>query len=203
MRIGRVRGRVVMIPTVVDVTRYTEKNLSRSSAIFTIGWIGSPITASYLRGVVQALEQMCRGGGARVCAIGSGPMDLPGVPLEIIPWREETEGEEIQNFDVGITPLPDEPWARGKSGLKLIQYMACRLPVLASPVGVNTEIVEHGYNGFLASSIEEWIYALESLRADSELRHTMGVAGRRQVEEKYHLAVTAPKLVETIKQCAV
>jgi glycosyltransferase involved in cell wall biosynthesis len=195
--------RVVKIPTVVDLTRYTVKNSSQKSVIFTIGWIGSPSTAPYLHVVAPALAQMCRGGGVRVCLIGSGPMDFPGVLLELVPWLEETEVAEIQKFDVGIMPLPDEPWTRGKCGFKLIQYMACGLPVVASPVGVNVEMVRHGVNGYLASTMEEWVCALESLRADLELRHRMGTSGRRRVEEEYCLAVTAPKLVETIKQCAV
>ena len=105
----------------------------------------------------------------------------------------------MRRFDVGIMPLPAEPWARGKCGFKLIQYMACGLPVVASPVGVNAEIVEPGVNGLLASTIAEWVQALEALRADVELRQRLGQAGRKRVEERYCLAVTAEKVVGVIR----
>ena len=96
-------------------------------------------------------------------------------------------------------PLPDNPWERGKCGFKLIQYMACGLPVIASPVGVNSEIVEHGVNGFLAETQEEWEAALSTLIADSDLRQQMGKAGREKVEREYSLKVTGPKLVALLK----
>jgi glycosyltransferase involved in cell wall biosynthesis len=96
-------------------------------------------------------------------------------------------------------PLPDNPWERGKCGFKLIQYMACGLPVIASPVGVNSEIVEHGVNGFLAETQEEWEAALRTLIADSDLRQQMGKAGREKVEREYSLQVTGPKLVALLK----
>lgn len=191
--------RVEVIPTVIDLVRYPAKPLAPDSAVFTIGWIGSPSTARYLRDIAPALAEVCKGGRARVRLIGSGPVDLPGVPVEVLPWREETEVDEMRRFDVGIMPLPDEPWARGKCGFKLIQYMACGLPVVASPVGVNAEIVEPGVNGLLASTIAEWVQALEALRADVELRQRLGQAGRKRVEERYCLAVTAEKVVGVIR----
>jgi len=97
-------------------------------------------------------------------------------------------------------PLPDNPWARGKCGFKLIQYMACHLPVIASPVGVNTSIVEPGKNGYLASTPEEWINALTLLRNDKPLRLQMGREGRKKVEAHYCLQVTAPRLAHLFQQ---
>ena len=117
-------------------------------------------------------------------------------------WDEATETGEIGKFDVGIMPLPDNPWERGKCGFKLIQYMACGKPVVASPVGVNREIVVDGVNGFLASSHDEWVRALERLKSDPELRRTMGANGRRMVEEKYCLQVTAPRLHRLLLEAA-
>ena len=194
--------RVEVIPTVVDLERYPSKIRPSVSAVLTIGWIGSPSTARYVHDIAPALAEVCKEGRARVCMIGSGPIDLPGVPVEVLPWRDDTEVEEIRRFDIGIMPLPDEPWARGKCGFKLIQYMACSLPIVASPVGVNSEMVDNGVNGYLASTTDEWVRALEALMADAEMRRHMGAAGRKRVEEKYCLAVTAPKLVELLKQCA-
>jgi len=99
-------------------------------------------------------------------------------------------------------PLPDNPWERGKCGFKLIQYMACGKPVVASPVGVNREIVVDGVNGFLASTPKEWVEALLRLKADPELRRAMGEKGRRMVEEKYCLQVTAPRLHRILLEAA-
>ncbi len=194
--------RVEIIPTVVDLARYPTPLPGGDSAVFTIGWIGSPSTARYLRDIAPALAEVCKNGWARVCLIGSGPIDLPGVPVEVLPWCDETEVEEMRRFDVGIMPLPDEPWARGKCGFKLIQYMACGLPVVASPVGVNAEIVEPGINGWLASTLDEWVSALRKLAVDRDLRIKMGMAGRKKVEEQYCLQVTAPKVVALLQSVA-
>lgn len=193
--------RVEVIPTVIDLARYRIKEEVSNSPVFTIGWIGSPSTARYLEAIAPALAQICKDSLTRVCLVGSGHIHLPGVPLEVINWRDDSEVDEICNFDVGIMPLPDEPWARGKCGFKLIQYMACGLPVVASPIGVNSEIVANGVNGYLANTTGEWVQALKTLQQDAGLRHKMGAAGRQKVENKYCLAVTAPKFIEILEQC--
>jgi glycosyltransferase involved in cell wall biosynthesis len=127
---------------------------------------------------------------------------LATVPREILPWSEETEVGDIHTFDVGIMPVVDEPWAWGKCGLKLIQYMACGLPVVASPVGVNRQIVEPGVNGFLANTHEEWVNALTTLRDQPTLAAEMGNAGRRKVEAQYSLQVAGPVLASILKSAA-
>lgn len=191
---------VEIIPTVIDLERYPRLLTTQSpNSIFTIGWIGSPATAKYLQAIAPALAEICNGGRGRVCLIGSGPVDLPGVPVEVLQWDETTEVNTMQQFDVGIMPLPDEPWERGKCGFKLIQYMACGLPIVASPVGVNCEIVEPGVNGFLARTTEEWTQALRTLSQDAGLRQRMGQAGRIKVEVGYSLQVTGPKLAALLK----
>lgn len=191
--------RVVVIPTVIDLARYPIKDTERATGVFTIGWIGSPTSGRFLHEIASALAEVCRDGCAQVRLVGSGHIELPDVPVELIAWREETEVDEIRRFDVGIMPLPDEPWARGKCGFKLIQYMACGLPVVASPIGVNTEIVEPGRNGFLASTPEEWVTVLRDLALDRDLRRTMGRSGREKVEKIYCLQVTGPRLVALLQ----
>lgn len=197
--------RVEVIPTVIDLARYPKQSAGAvpvahaGAGVFTIGWIGSPSTARYLLNIAPALAEVCRGGRALVRLIGAGHIDLPGVPVDNVPWGEDTEVENIRSFDVGIMPLPDEPWARGKCGFKLIQYMACGLPVVASPVGVNTEIVENGTNGFLAETGREWVDALKRLMDDAVLCERMGAAGRDKVRDRYCLDVTAPQLVALLK----
>lgn len=198
---NRARGagakRVEYIPTVIDLERY--KIIPKSNgALFTIGWIGSPSTAEHIKLVQPALSEICKNGQAQVILVGSGPVELVSVPVEILPWTEESEVAAIQKFDVGIMPLPDEPWEGGKCGYKLIQYMACGRPVVASPVGVNQQIVEHGVDGFLANDTADWITALRELRDNVPLREAMGRAGRLKVEKNYCVQVTAPRLAEIL-----
>ncbi len=189
--------KVEILPSVVDINRYTIKEKTRES--FRIGWIGSPITAPYLGLIRDALGEVTRQTGARLLLVGSGNKDpLPGIDKEVYQWSEASEVEHIQSFDVGIMPVPDQPFERGKCGYKLIQYMACGLPVVASPVGVNTVIVEQAKTGFLASSKEEWIQALVNLFEDAGMREDFGRAGRKKVEQGYSLQISAPRLLEIL-----
>jgi len=190
--------RVEYLPSVIDLNRYSLIAPAKN-ATFCIGWIGSPVTSHYLRLVEPALQQLCKDGSSRLVLVGSGKIALNGVPLEIRSWSEETENKDIQDFDVGIMPLPNNPWERGKCGYKLIQYMASCTPVIASPVGVNQQIIDNGVNGFLASTQSEWIHALETLRANKSLRESMGKAGRKKVEARYCLQVIAPRLVSLLR----
>ena len=200
---GRARDagakRVEILPTVVDLDRYPVAAPVSGTECFTIGWIGSPATAYNLQLTRPALAKFCDSRNAQVVAVGSGSIELGDVPLEVKPWAEATEVEEIRQFDVGIMPLIDSPFERGKSGFKLIQYMACARPVIGSPVGVNREIITDGENGFWATSADEWIHALERLWGDQDLCRRQGEAGRRQVEERYSLQVTAPKLARLLR----
>ena len=190
--------KVVILPTVVDINCYSTESLS-DDKLFTIGWIGSPSTAKYLFVIQNALEVIYKLGDVKVVLVGSGSMEMENLPLEIRKWNESTEVKDIQSFDVGIMPLTDSLWERGKCGFKLIQYMACGKPVVASPIGINAEIVKHGVNGFLANNQEEWVKYFEILRNDRDLRKRMGIAGRKLVEEKYSLQVNAPKLIQEFK----
>ncbi len=194
--------RVEVLPSVVDIAKYPGIINKIEEGSFTIGWIGSPGTAKHLLEAETALKQVCKNRGGRVVLVGAGENPFSGLMATIRDWDEATETMEIGNFDVGIMPLPDNPWERGKCGFKLIQYMACGKPVVASPVGVNREIVVDGVNGFLASTPKEWVEALLRLKADPELRRAMGEKGRRMVEEKYCLQVTAPRLHRILLEAA-
>jgi glycosyltransferase involved in cell wall biosynthesis len=189
--------RVECLPTVVDVERY-DQALCRVQGLCTIGWIGSPMTAPYLTLVQAVLSEVCQQGNVRVVIVGAQHIPLAGVPVETRAWSEQTEVQEIQSFDVGIMPLPDEPWERGKCGYKLIQYMACSKPAVASPVGVNRHIIAHGIDGFLASTPTQWVQTLRTLCQDRALRERIGQAARRKVAQEYSLQVTAPRLVSLL-----
>ncbi len=188
---------IELIPTVVDLDFYDAVDVKKSD-IFTIVWIGSPTTARYVEGIEDALTEVCKAGQARLIMIG-GKVSLPSVAIEHIEWSEETEVKYLKSADVGIMPLPDEPWERGKCGFKLIQYMASKLPVIASPVGVNCEIVESGVNGYLVKDNKSWVTALNTLRDNKKLRQEMGLRGREKVSLKYCLQFSAPILAAALK----
>ena len=195
---------VEWLPTVIDLQRYplATAPVSRDGATVVVGWIGSPSTADYLHHVSAALQPLQAADQIHCVAIGARPDQVLGTPFHAEPWQEETEVAQLQRFDIGIMPLPDEPWERGKCGYKLIQYMACGLPVVASPVGVNTQIVVPGQNGFLASSTTQWAEAITQLVTDAELRRRLGQAGRRQVEATYCLQAQGQRLVEMFQRVA-
>jgi glycosyltransferase involved in cell wall biosynthesis len=117
-----------------------------------------------------------------------------------VTWSEQTEAAQVAAFDIGLMPLPDEPWERGKCGYKLIQYMACGVPVVASPVGANTEIVTPGMNGALADTSEQWLASLTELAEDPALRARQGTEGRKRVEHWYSLQAQAPRLVSMLQE---
>jgi glycosyltransferase involved in cell wall biosynthesis len=194
-------GKVEYLPSVVDTDRYTM--MEKRGGQLRIGWIGSPITAPYLELIKDPLGEALQQFDARLVLVGAGEKDLlPGLDKEILPWSITTEVAHIQSCDLGIMPIPDGPFERGKCGYKLIQYMACGLPVVASPVGVNSQIVEQGKTGFLASSGTEWLEALVTLARDAHLRSNFGEAGRKKVEQGYTLQLTAPRLAEILKEAA-
>ena len=190
--------RVSYIPSVIDLDRYNLIVQSENS-VFSIGWIGTPATEKYLYLIHQALREVCKDGSARLILVGSNLTELNGVPTEIHTWSEQTEVAKIQRFDVGIMPMPDEAWAKGKCGYKLIQYMACAKPVIASPVGVAHQIIEDGKNGFLAATTADWVKALSVLREYRGLRERMGKSGRVKVERNYSLQITAPRLLSLLR----
>ena len=191
--------RVEILPTVVDLSKYKVKE-NFDSSCFKIGWVGSPSTSRHINIASEALKYICLKNNVEFRAMGALQKDIVAIPGKLIPWNAETETMELTRFDVGIMPLPDTPWEKGKCGFKLIQYMAAGLPVIASPVGMNSEIVDHGVNGFLASSTDEWIKYLEILKEDLDLRRTMGAESREKVEKIYSLKVVAPKLISIIKE---
>jgi len=189
---------VEILPSVVDGLRY-QPAVAPPQGNFTLGWIGSPVTAPFLTLVKPALEEARKQAGVQITLVGGS---LPGLEAVTVPWSESGEISAIQGFHVGIMPLPDAPFERGKCGYKLIQYMACGLPVIASPVGVNRQIIRHGETGFLAESHAEWLDAILTLKNSPTLRQKMGRAGRLRFEAEYSLQVTAPRLLALLQQAA-
>ena len=197
---GRYAKRVEILPTVIDITKYPID--PGPKGIFTIGWIGTPITQKYLQLIAAPLRRFFEQRKGRFLVVGANrALKLEGVPLEIVPWSENDEISLLQRMHVGIMPLPDLPFERGKSGLKLLQYMACGKPVIASPVGVNVKLVSNEA-GFLADTDDAWLSSLLTLADDPVLRYTIGSKGRRLVEEKYNLSLWAPRYTCMLREAA-
>ena len=194
---------IEIVPTVVDLNAYTQRPPPVPTQPPSIGWIGTPSTwTEYMAPMMPMLTKVAGSAGARIIGVGAGRTADAHALLDTLPWTEESEVARIHAMDIGIMPLTDTPWARGKCGYKLIQYMACGLPVIASPVGVNAEIVEHGVNGFLASTETEWTEALRTLLGDPGLRARMGEEGRRKVERDYSLQVWGPRVAQMLRGAA-
>ncbi|MDU8946141.1 glycosyltransferase family 4 protein [Ovoidimarina sediminis] len=193
--------RVEIVPTVVDLTKYRVPTLrSDGRDKPTIGWIGTPGTwVECVTQFVPMFENVLAAENARFVLVGAGNRPELSLRFERRNWSEDREVLDIHDMDIGVMPLPDTPWMRGKCGYKLIQYMACGLPIVASPVGVNREIVEHGVNGFLAESEAEWDAALCKLISDPDLRHRMGREGRKKVETEYSLQIQAPRVARLLR----
>jgi glycosyltransferase involved in cell wall biosynthesis len=190
---------VVELPPAVDVARYPVLPLPEGP--FTVGWIGTPRNEPYVEVVAEPLRRLHRDYGARLRLIGgSGRFSIEGVPVDQIPWSEATEARELAACHVGVMPLLDGPWERGKCGYKLIQYMAAGRATVASPVGAGSSIVVPGETGFLANGIEEWTTALRKLASDRDHARKLGLAGRARAEEAYSLQALAPKLIEVFRR---
>jgi glycosyltransferase involved in cell wall biosynthesis len=193
--------RVTCIPTVVDLRRYPQTALPPAEP-FTIGWIGTPETAPYLEIVKPALKRVLAKEGTRLLLVGAEPSFLPLPNVETQSWSEAREADLLQRMHVGIMPLPQGVWEYGKSGYKLVQYMAASRPVVASPVGVNNDVVKEGVNGFFAITEEEWIGNLERFRGSPSLIERCGAAARATVENAFSLRATLPKIAEILKSAA-
>lgn len=193
----------IVLPTVVDTDIYRPIGRKPGTPL-AIGWIGSPTTWPNVRPLLPLLQDLCAGGEVELRVVGAGAAAdgdrFQG--MELVDWSEATEVAEVQRMDIGIMPLVDSPFERGKSGYKLIQYMACGLPTVASPVGVNRTIVTDGTNGFLATTDAEWRQALTRLIGDRELRYRMGERGRQLVEESYSLNSQAPRMIDLFQSVA-
>ena len=194
---------VEVVPTAIDLGRYRDVPAAPDGNAATIGWIGIPPNAHYLKIVEPALRAVAAGASIKLHVVGAPvPAELAGIAAESFPWSEDSEIARIAAFDIGIMPLHDTPWERGKCAYKLLQVMAAGKPVIASPVGANAQVVQHGTNGFLATTTEEWADALRRLAHDPALRQRMGAQARQTVEDRYSTTLVAPRLAAILKKAA-
>jgi glycosyltransferase involved in cell wall biosynthesis len=192
---------VTVIPTAVDTTRFVpraDRTLPPGRKP-VVGWIGSPTTFPYLEALAGVLRETALRQPFTLKVSGAGrPVRFPGVDVEEVPWSMRDEVTLFNTCDVGVYPLTDDEWSKGKCGFKAIQCMACGVPVVAAAVGVNREIIVDGVNSFLASTPGEWVDRLSRLLSDAVLRERMSVLGRQTIEERYSLRVTAPRLAAVL-----
>jgi len=189
----RYSKRVFVVPTTVELDTSPLQPPIVAEGPFRIVWAGSFSSLQHLDVVRRPLERFAQTQATILRVICSHPPKAPfqGVELEFVPWTAEDEALKLARSHVGIMPLPDNEFSRGKCGLKALQYMAVGRPVVVSPVGVNAEIVRHGENGLLASTDEEWLQAFQALAASPLLRERLGLAGRSTVEERFSAKVGA------------
>jgi glycosyltransferase involved in cell wall biosynthesis len=185
----RAKGaKVAILPTVVDPVHYQTKSHGQTDSPKLI-WIGSASTLKYLQESLPILAEAAKQiPGLRLVTIADQTLAHSTLPLDHIAWSVESESAALCRGDIGIAPTPEDPWTLGKCGFKIVQFMAAGLPVIASPVGANRELVVPGETGYLASNSAQWVEAITKLSADPALRQKMGQAGRKRVEEHFSLA---------------
>lgn len=196
-----VNRNVSVLPTPIDTDTYRPPMQKDRQGVLTIGWMGSSTTVKYLDMFSGILEELLSNHDTLTCLVVGGAWGRIQCPrFSCKEWRLETELQDLQSFDIGIMPLTNDDWSRGKCAFKIIEYMAVGIPVVASRVGMNSEVIQDGVNGFLADGDSEWLEKLSLLIRDRELRRKIGSAGRRTVEERYSVKVNFPKLLEILKK---
>ena len=177
---------IKVFPTTIDTAEYVIGDRKARDKV-VIGWSGSITTIQHFEFAIPILKRIQEKFGDKVefSVIGDGTYVNETLKIKGAPWQKHTELSDLQNMDIGIMPLPDNEWARGKCGLKGLQYMGVGVATVMSPVGVNAEIIQDGQNGFLASEVDEWVSKLSALIEDKAFRDKIGAAGRQTVEEKY------------------
>ena len=180
-------------PTVVDTDRFIPA--AHTPRDFQVGWMGSPSTTASLGGIAGAFDALASG---ELLLAGADPKRVHWTQARVTPWHYDTEVQLLQQFSVGLMPLPRDEWTRGKCALKALQYMACGVPCIATPHGAVLDIIRHGENGWLAETESDWRDALMALR-DPALRQRLGAAARDTVAREFSLRRAAPRLVRLLE----
>jgi len=197
----RYNAHVEILPTGLDVGAYPVPTPRAQDGTVRLVWIGGGRVLKHLRGIVPALEELGhRFPQVRLRIISSEFLSLQSMPVEQRPWSRETEVANLATSDIGLAPLADDPFARGKCGFKILQYQAAGLPVVASPIGVNERYVRNGATGFLVRDLSQWVDRVAALIEDPDLRTTLGRAGRRDVE-KFDVNILGERFCRLIREC--
>lgn len=190
---------VTIIPSSVDTDRYQPRRRSETGRPVVVGWTGSSTSQTYLEQFAPVLRELVARRAVEVRIISDREPVLAGVPITWRPWSAASEAEDVGQFDIGIMPMPDDNWTRGKCAFKALQYMAMEVPAVCSAVGMNTDVIRHGQNGFLATTATEWLQYLEELVGSFDLRRRLGAAARRTVECDYSMVASANLFGEVVR----
>jgi glycosyltransferase involved in cell wall biosynthesis len=192
---------VVVIPSLVDPREIPMRRHEQGDRV-VLGWIGSRSTAASLSRLRVPLSDLASHSGDlrfELLAVGGAAPDVPGIRVRSEPWNESREAEFLREVDIGLMPLPDDEWTKGKCAYKALQYMAAGIPVVADDVGVSAQVIGHDQAGLIAHDDDEWTRSLAALAADSQLRTRLGRKGRQQVETGYSVERWAPRLAEVLR----
>jgi glycosyltransferase involved in cell wall biosynthesis len=216
-RVRAINPRVTVIPTCVDVGKYPVPSAKCQGTVLstehlalgtpmTLGWTGTAANIPYLEVLREPLKQLAREFPVELRIIAESDRPLRKLGLErdgistcFVRWSEATEVADLQAFHIGLMPMPDTDWTRYKCGLKILQYMAAGVPAVASPVGVNSEIIHHGVNGWLATTPDEWLFVLKQLLSDPSRRASVVSTARKTVEERFSVQAQLPRLVACLE----
>lgn len=189
---------VTVVPTSIDTDLYQPIVRKKQNQKVVIGWTGSATSQSHLELFAGMLKKVTELRDVEIRVQSNRAPSLPGLRVNWRPWSSDSEVYEISEFDIGIKPMPDDPWSRGKCPMKELQYMALGVPTVASNVGTSPEVIQHGENGFLASNEKEWITSLTRLIDDQTLRLRLGTAGRKTVEDRYSMRRCAHQFADVL-----
>jgi glycosyltransferase involved in cell wall biosynthesis len=189
---------IIIIPTSIDTDKYTIKDYSKSKEKVTIGWIGSKSSLPFLKELIPAFDQLAGEYNFVELKIICNDFFDCKMPIVKKVWALQDENTDLQDIDIGLAPLSDHEWTKGKCATKLLQYMAVGIPVICSPVGVHNEIIKEGINGFLAASIKEWTEKIDLLIKNKALRKTIGLEGKKTLESSFSLKANIPIFINII-----
>lgn len=191
--------KTTVIPTSIDTHLFSAKK--QVNAQLTLGWIGSHTTYPYFKSLRPVFERLAKKHKFTLKVIGAPEaIEIPGVTVKQVAWNLQQEVNDFHSIDIGVYPLYDSEWAKGKAAFKALQYMAAQVPYVASKVGRNAEVIEEGVNGFLAATSDEWVEKLERLITSPELRQKMGAAGRQTIEKHFSTEIHAPSFIQILRQ---
>jgi glycosyltransferase involved in cell wall biosynthesis len=204
-RLAKYNPATIRFPMTMETDRYPLKS-ARAVGPVTVGWIGSPSTTVYLRQKASVFRELIRRHGDHIAFhfVGTQDYDLGdiGPHGRLSAWDPERELADLHGFDIGIMPMDDSEWSKGRCGTKMLQYMAVGVPAVCSPQGSALETIENGRNGLIARTDEEWVEAISELVRDRSARRAIGVAGRDTVHESYSVRGWAPRFIQSLEQAA-
>jgi glycosyltransferase involved in cell wall biosynthesis len=196
---SRYNENITIVPSTVDTDTYTIEPDRVSSDPLVIGWTGSYSTIQYLDSLKATFQELAKRERFRLRVVGVPNYSIEGVEVESLPWSSATEVADLRPIDIGVMPMPEDDWTRGKCGMKALQFMGLGIPTVCSPVGVNSTIIRQNENGLLASTGQEWMESLSRLLQSAELRRTLGWAGRKTIEASYSKAAHVPRVFQILQ----